>query len=126
MIKPIAFAAALMAVSPAFAADLVLYVGQISVINAGAKLSTVVVGDSSVADVSVEGDSTVLVLARKLGHTDIVLLDQQRQVVHSATVTVAGTSISDHVTVRRMGKDGPSEERVMCAPGAVCAKADAK
>lgn len=126
MIKPIAFAAALMAVSPAFAADLVLSVGQISVLNAGAKLSTVVVGDPSVADVVVEGDSTVLVLARKLGHTDIVLLDQHRQVLQTTTVAVAGTSISDHVTVRRMGKDGPSEERIMCAPGAVCAKADAK
>ncbi len=126
MMKPIAFLMAFLAASSAYAADMVLAIGQVSVIRPDGKIATVVVGNPEVADVVAEGDSTVLVLARKVGQTDVLVLGRDRQVLDRARVTVAATAISDNVTVRRGTAKGVSVENLACRPGMSCAKVEAK
>ena len=102
-------------------------IGQVSVLRPSAKVSTVVVGNPAVADVVVEGDSAVLVMARTAGQTDVVMLDQDRQVLQTTKVAVTGEGTGpDYVTVRRMGEGGVADEQLMCAPGGACAKVDKK
>lgn len=124
MLKPIAFLTVFLAASAAFASEVVLSVGQVSVLRPGAKVSTVIVGDPTVIDVVVEGESTVLLLARKAGQSDVVLLDEQRDTLETARVVVAKTHINDHVTIHRSDKTGVMREELLCATGLPCEKAD--
>lgn len=104
MLKSLAFVAVLAAAIPALAEDIPLAVGQVSVITPGPKIGTVVVGDPRIADVTVDGETTILVFGKAKGATDLVVFDQTRAIVYSGQITVAAVANEDDVVVRGPGQ----------------------
>lgn len=61
--------------------------------------SAVVVGNPSIADVSVHSDNTIFVIGRSFGETNIVILDKFGSTVMDANVRVTGNVASNGVRV---------------------------
>src|SRR6476469_403071 len=73
----LAFATALISFAgPAFASnDVTIYTDQAKILQLTGKPGTIVVGNPSIADVTVQGDRVVL-MGRSYGVTNIIILDQ--------------------------------------------------
>lgn len=75
----------------------------------------VIIGDPNIADATLIDESTILLTAKTLGSTNIIILDTNQQVVLDASITVklAGAS---QVTVRR----AVEPTSYLCRPGFGC------
>jgi Flp pilus assembly secretin CpaC len=84
-----AFAAALAAlVAPAAAAsDVTLYADQAKIIVVSGKPGTVIVGNPSIADVTVQ-DNRVVLMGRNYGVTNLIILDRDGNQLAALDVTV--------------------------------------
>lgn len=109
--------------TPAAAGELDVAIGQVEVVRAPAPIGTVVIGEPRVADVTVEGDMSVVVFGKSAGETDLILFDQARQVMMTARVTVLPAINSDFVTIRRPGEKGIDHEVWVCGSTNACSKA---
>jgi len=63
--------------------------------------SAVVIGNPSVADVSVHSDRTLFVIGRSFGETNILVLDPAGEIIMDADVHVTNTASSNGVRVYR-------------------------
>jgi hypothetical protein len=83
------FAAAFLALaSPAWSAsDIVIQADQAKIITVSGQPGTVVVGNPSIADVTVQGDRVVL-MGRNYGVTNLIILDREGNQLAALDVTV--------------------------------------
>lgn len=121
MLRKIIWIVALMAPWPA-AADIMLAIGGVEVIQTPVPVGTVVVGEPKIADVVVDGTSAILVFGRGSGETDIVVLDRERTPILTTRVTVGGSTGRGAVVVRRASDKGITEEVWNCPATASCVK----
>ena len=85
----LAFAAALMSFAgPALANnDITIYTDQAKILKLSGQPGTVVVGNPSIADVTVQGEQVVL-MGRSYGVTNIIILDREGKQLAALDVTV--------------------------------------
>lgn len=83
------FAAALAALAgPAVAAsDVVIQADQAKIISVSGQPGTVVVGNPSIADVTVQGDKVIL-MGRNYGVTNLIILDREGNQLAALDITV--------------------------------------
>ena len=81
-------AALLLDAAPARAADLVVNIDQAAVHRLMREASTIVVGNPSIADVSVQGGSMLLIMGKNPGHTNIIALDGKGMEIEDVIVHV--------------------------------------
>lgn len=75
----------------------------------------VIIGDPNIADATLIDESTILLTAKSLGSTNIIILDTNQQVVLDASITVKLNGASQ-VTVRR----AVEPTSYLCRPGFGC------
>ena len=113
--------AILFAAAPALAdTPIAVAVGQVTVVRSSQNISTLAVGDPSIADVVAEGENAVLVFGKKPGRTDLVLMDGQHRLLRKTSVIVGLSGGDNTIIVRSAGKDGVSSDAWVCLP--TCAK----
>lgn len=100
--------------------DIVVGVGRVWVVQAPEPIVTVVVGDPGIADVVVDGNTSVVLFGKKVGETDLVLLDANQMPILESRVLVGRQANSGVVIVRRPADGGVSEESWVCS--ATCTK----
>jgi Flp pilus assembly secretin CpaC len=85
----LAFAAALLALASAASAasDVTILADQAKIIQVSGQPGTVVVGNPSIADVSVQGERVVL-MGRNYGVTNVIILDRDGRQLAALDVTV--------------------------------------
>lgn len=113
--RSIAFAAAAAlcaAASAASAASLVVPIDQSIRLNVSGSAASVLVGNPSVADVTVIDSHTLFVSGRGYGATDIVVLDREGRTLYSGDLVV-GAADTGRVSVYR----GAARTDMACAPG---------
>ena len=106
------FAAAFLALaSPAWSAsDIVIQADQAKIIAVSGQPGTVVVGNPSIADVTVQGDRVVL-MGRNYGVTNLIILDREGNQIAALDVTV---QITDKNAVQVFKAGG--RMTLACAP----------
>jgi Flp pilus assembly secretin CpaC len=106
------FAAAFLALaSPAWSAsDIVIQADQAKIITVSGQPGTVVVGNPSIADVTVQGDRVVL-MGRNYGVTNLIILDREGNQLAALDVTV---QITDKNAVQVFKAGG--RMTLACAP----------
>jgi len=112
--RSIAFAAAAFcaAASSASAASLVVPIDQSIRLNVAGSAASVLVGNPSVADVTVIDSHTLFISGRGYGATDVVVLDREGRTLYSGDLVV-GAADSGRVSVYR----GAARTDMACAPG---------
>jgi len=108
----LAFTTALISFAgPAFASnDVTIYTDQANILQLTGKPGTIVVGNPSIADVTVQGDRGVL-MGRRYGVTNIIILDQDGKHLAALDVTVQITD-TNAVHVFKAG----GRISLVCAP----------
>src|SRR5262249_54530635 len=108
----LAFATALFSFAgPALANnDVTIYTDQAKILQLTGKPSTIVVGNPSIADVTVQGERVVL-MGRSYGVTNIIILDQDGKQLAALDVTV---QITDKNAVHVFKAGGRMS--LVCAP----------
>lgn len=108
----LAFATALISFAgPALASnDVTIYTDQAKILQLTGKPGTIVVGNPSIADVTVQGDRVVL-MGRSYGVTNIIILDQDGRQLAALDVTVQITD-TNAVHVYKAG----GRISLVCAP----------
>lgn len=98
------------------AADIIVDIDEASIHRLMRKAATIVVGNPSIADVNVQGDTLLLVMGKSPGHTNVIALDRAGMEIENVAVHVrnAGTR---RVTLHR----GSDRVSFNCAP--VCDRA---
>ena len=121
----LAFAGALIATA-ASAADepVAVAVGRVTIVRSARAISTLIVGDPTIADVVAEGENAVLVFGKKAGRTDLVLMDAGHRLLQKSAIVVGPTGGEDTIIVRRPGEGGIVEDSWVCIP--TCAKVNQK
>ena len=107
-----ALAAAAAVASSASAASLVVPIDQSVRLNVSGAASSVLVGNPSVADVTVIDSHTLFVSGRGYGATDLVVLDREGRTLYAGDLVV-GAADSGRVSVYR----GAARTDMACAPG---------
>ena len=104
-------AAAAFSAGNAFAGtDVVVMADQAKLLSVGGEPSTIVVGNPSIADVTVQG-SNVFVHGRNFGSTNLIVLDKEGNQLANLDVTVAQGG-NNNLTVFR----GGGKYSYVCAP----------
>src|SRR6185437_10198359 len=80
--------AAASAMTPAAAADLVVRYDQSQLLRLPRPVSDVIIGNPSIADVTVQGGNLLVVTGKTFGITNIIALDAQRNVIQDQRVVV--------------------------------------
>ena len=80
--------AAALAVSDARAGDLVVRYDQSQLIRLPRPASDVIIGNPSIADVTIQGGNLLVVTGKTFGITNIIALDAQRNVIQDQRVVV--------------------------------------
>ena len=108
----LAFAAALMSFAgPALAAsDVTVYTDQAKILHLSGQPGTIVVGNPSIADITVQGEQVVL-MGRSYGTTNIIILDKEGKQLATLDVTV---QITDKNAVQVFKAGG--RLTLVCAP----------
>ncbi len=104
-------AAAALSATPALAADLTVTIDQTKLVQLSASASTIVVGNPSIADVSMQDADTALVTGKSFGATNIIAIDSEGRQVANVRVVVASNS-DRTVTLMR----GNQQVTLSCAP----------
>jgi len=71
-------------------------------VRLGRQAQTVIIGDKDIADVTVEGGQIVVLTARKVGTTNLIVLDTDRKEILNASIIVAepGKRVTVHAPKR--------------------------
>ena len=93
------------------AADLIVNIDEASVHRLMREATTIVVGNPSIADVSVQGGSMLLVMGKNPGHTNIIALDRTGAEIEDVDVHVRNAG-SRQLTLHL----GSSRLSYNCAP----------
>jgi Flp pilus assembly secretin CpaC len=80
--------AAASAMTPAAAADLVVRYDQSQLLRLPRAVSEVIIGNPSIADVTVQGGNLLVVTGKTFGVTNIIALDADRNVIQDQRVVV--------------------------------------
>lgn len=104
------------ALTPASAADLVVRYDQSQLLRLPRPVSEVIIGNPSIADVTVQGGNLLVVTGKTFGVTNIIALDADRNVIQDQRVIV---DQDDRRTVSVYR--GPLRQTFTCAP--VCTPA---
>ncbi len=80
--------AAVSALTPATAADLVVRYDQSQLLRLPRAVSEVIIGNPSIADVTVQGGNLLVVTGKTFGVTNIIALDADRNVIQDQRVIV--------------------------------------
>ena len=80
--------AAASAMTPAAAADLVVRYDQSQLLRLPRAVSEVIIGNPSIADVTVQGGNLLVVTGKTFGVTNIIALDADRNVIQDQRVLV--------------------------------------
>jgi hypothetical protein len=107
----ISLCAALVSANPAAAEPLALLTDQTKALTVAKTPATIVVGNPSIADVTIQ-DNNIFLHGRAFGTTNIILLDEAGATMSEFEVTVTN-GISTHVAVYRGGYFRYS---MVCAP----------
>lgn len=104
-------AAHLLAAPAAQAGDLLVRYDQSQLIRLPRPASEVIVGNPSIADVSIQGGNLLAVTGKSFGVTNIIALDAQRNIIQDQRVIVQPDNQRMVVVYR-----GPSRESYTCTP----------
>ena len=104
------------ALAPATAADLIVRYDQSQLLRLPRPVSEVIIGNPSIADVTVQGGNLLVVTGKTFGVTNIIALDADRNVIQDQRVIV---DQDDRRTVSVYR--GPLRQTFTCAP--VCTPA---
>lgn len=108
---PAALATALVSPAPAGADMLAVTLDQAQVVRLPDRVATIVVGNPSIADVSVQPGGVMVITGRGYGATNIIVLDRAGHTLMEQAVQVYGQSDSMIVVYR-----GVERESYNCMP----------
>jgi hypothetical protein len=97
--------------APAQAADLVVSYDQSQLLRLPRQVSEVIIGNPSIADVTVQGGNLLVVTGKSFGITNIIALDAERNVIQDQRVIV---DQDDRRTVALYR--GPARQTFTCSP----------
>ena len=107
----VACALATTGVAPAAADDLIVKYDQSQLLRMPRKVSEFIIGNSSIADVSVQAGDMLIVTGKSFGITNVIALDAERNVIQEQRVIV----VRDEVRVVNVQKGG-KRESYNCTP----------
>lgn len=99
---------------PAWAADVNIEVNHSRLHNLGQAASSIIVGNPSIADVSISNDNTLIVFGRAYGTTNLIALDASGRQIANLDIKVVGAS-TGVMTVNR----GANQTSYSCAPDCI-------
>lgn len=110
---PIAFTAAMVQIlaSPASAADLIVKYDQSQIWRLGRPIAEIIIGNASIADVTVQRHDLLVVTGKSFGITNVIALDSEGIVVEERRVLVQRDE-SKIVNLHKGGK----RESYNCSP----------
>lgn len=97
--------------SPAHAADLVVSYDQSQLLRLPRPVASVIIGNPSIADVSVQSGSLLVVTGKTFGVTNIIALDENRNVIQDQRVVVT----RDDMRTVKLTKGG-AQQSYSCTP----------
>lgn len=103
--------AALLACGNAKAADLVVVYDQSQLLRLPRQVSSVIIGNPSIADVEVQGGNLLVVTGKTFGVTNIIALDAERNIIQDQRVVVT----RDDARTVNLSK-GSERESYSCTP----------
>lgn len=98
---------------PSFAKDYSVDINKTEIVYLPAPAAAVVVGNPTIADVSVHSPDTLFLVGRGYGETNLLVLDAQGQTLMNANITVSQGFKSGNV---RVFKVGAGRETYNCTP----------
>ncbi len=104
-------ALALLAPLPAGAADLVVASDQSQLLRLPRAVSSVIIGNPSIADVSVQASNLIVVTGKTFGITNIIALDAERNIIQDQRVVVT----RDEARTVNLSKGG-KRQSYSCTP----------
>jgi hypothetical protein len=104
------FAAVLSA--PAHAETVTVHVDQAQLLKLPERVATVVIGNPSIADATLQSGGILIVTGKGYGATNLMALDRDGREIMNESVQVLGPSDSDLVVVYK----GVARESYSCAP----------
>jgi hypothetical protein len=93
------------------ASDLIVRYDQSQLIRLPRRVAEVIVGNPSIADVTVQGDNLIVVTGKSFGVTNIIALDEQRNIIQDQRVIVERDDRRTLVLYK-----GPLRESYTCVP----------
>lgn len=84
----VAAALALLPALPARAADLIVHYDQSQLVRLARPVAEVIIGNPSIADVTVQGSTLLVVTGKTFGITNIIALDADRKIIKDQRVIV--------------------------------------
>jgi Flp pilus assembly secretin CpaC len=103
--------AALVICASAKAADLVVVYDQSQLLRLSRPVSSVIIGNPSIADVEIQGGNLLVVTGKTFGVTNIIALDEQRNIIQDQRIVVT----RDDVRTVNLSK-GSERESYSCTP----------
>jgi hypothetical protein len=85
----------------ASAADIKVYLGEDVVVRLPDRVSTIVIGQPFIADVSMQSGGLVVITGKGYGTTNLVVLDRAGAVLADHAVLVQGPADADYVVVHK-------------------------
>ena len=109
-----------LAIPSAVAAEVLeVSLGYSQVIGPVANMSTVIVGDDSVADATLGGGGTIILTGRTLGATNLIVLDEKGRELMASALQVVPLDRRPKTNIRIVG--GISEKQdYVCGPDGGC------
>lgn len=107
----IAFGLAAAPAAPALASDLIVRYDQSQLLRLPRPVSEVIIGNSSIADVSVQAGNLLVVTGKTFGVTNIIALDEQKNVIQDQRVVVQ----RDEARIVNLHK-GSQRQSYTCSP----------
>lgn len=103
--------AALLAAGAARAADLVVAYDQSQLLRLPRPVSSVIIGNPSIADVAIQGGNLLVVTGKTFGVTNIIALDEERNIIQDQRVVVQ----RDEVRTVNLSRGG-ERQSYSCTP----------
>lgn len=103
--------AALLLSGKARAADLVVAYDQSQLLRLPRPVSSVIIGNPSIADVAIQGGNLLVVTGKTFGITNIIALDEERNIIQDQRIIVQ----RDEVRTVNLSKGG-KRESYSCTP----------
>ncbi len=107
----LALAASANSIAPAMASDLVVKYDQSQLLRLPRDISEIIIGNPTIADVTVQSSNMLIVTGKSFGITNIIILDAERNVIADQRVLVQ----RDEVKVVNLQK-GAERQSYNCSP----------
>lgn len=111
MVTTMVMLAAVLISARARAADLVVAYDQSQLLRLPRAVSSVIIGNPSIADVAIQGGNLLVVTGKTFGVTNIIALDEQRNIIQDQRVIVQ----RDEVRIVNLSKGG-QRQSYSCTP----------